>query len=251
MTNFNLPSGVTITKPSQVSYPELFLLYGQAGSGKSWLAASASELPGIGKILIVDTEGSAAGTVAEFSDAKVDIARVTNYQQFNDVMNQLFDPEVKHAYGAVVVDTFDVAQDWAVDHFTNTAPKGRSGEVDGFAVWRLVKEWSETVARGMKAMEPLGILVLHEREEKSKGGSVLTKIRLSGSARDVLPGIPDVVAYLTRGLNDDDEEETVAEFASQAGLVTKNRFRFPPKVADPSIPKLFKFIDDRKKKGGK
>lgn len=256
MTNFNLPTGTEVTKPSDVGYPELILLYGPPGGGKTYTAATASELPlpkGKHKTLIIDTEGSASGTIAEFDDAKVDIVRVYEHQQFNDILNQLFDPDVKHEYGVVIVDTFDVAQDRAEAYFDAKAPTGRSGEKDSFWKWARVKEWSEMVARGMKDLEAIGILVIHDREEKAKSGAITMKLRLLGSSRDVLPGIPDVVAYVTRELVEDDREETYAQFASQDGLVTKNRFRFPPKVEDPDIAKLFKFIDTRKtqKKDGK
>lgn len=256
MTNFNLPTGIKVTKPSESAHPELILLYGPPGGGKTYTAATASELPlpkGKHKTLIIDTEGSAAGTIAEFDDAKVDIVRVYEYQQFNDILNQLFEPKTQHEYGVVIVDTFDVAQDWAEDYFDEQSPLNDRGKKDSFWKWRKVKEWSELVARGMKAMDAMGILVIHDREEKATTGGIVTKLRLSGASKDVLPGIPDVVAYVTRGLNEEDEEETLAQFASQDGLVTKNRFRFPPKVADPNIPKLFQYINDRKtkKKDGK
>jgi hypothetical protein len=55
-----------------------------------------------------------------------------------------------------------------------------------------------------------------------------------------------VVAYLERVL-EGDEEVTLAQFASQDNKVTKNRFKFPPVVRNPSLPKLFKYIDDNKK----
>jgi hypothetical protein len=246
MTDFNLPSGVTISKPSQVAHPELFILYGRAGGGKTYLGASASELPHVKKMLIIDTEGSASGTLTDFSDEKVDIVRVKTYKEFAETMNAVFDADDAGTlpYDVVQIDTFDVAQDMAIKHFHEKSPG------DTRAAWGLVKEWSDTVARGMKNLKALGILVVHEREEKALSGGILARLRLSGSARDTLPGIADVVAYVTRELNEDGEEVTIAQFASQDGLVTKNRFRFPPAVEDPSIPALFKYIDDRKK-GGK
>lgn len=248
MTDFNLPAGVTVSKPSQVNYPELFLLYGPPGGGKTYLGATASELPHVKKMLIIDTEGSTAGTLTDFSDEKVDIVRVTTHEEFTAIMNAVFeaDEEGTLPYDVVQIDTFDVAQDRAVKYYMRTSP-------DKFAAWAAVKDWSETVAHGLKGIKAMGILVLHEKEEKALSGGIMARLRLAGQSADTIPGVPDVVAYVKRTLNDEDEEVTLALFASQDGLVTKNRFKFPPAVEDPSIPALFKYIDERTsaKKGGK
>lgn len=242
-------------KPSEVSHPELLLLYSRPGGGKTWLAATISEVPGVNKTLILDTEGSTHGTLTGFDDDKIDIipcrkdSKVESFQFLNTILDRLFDSTTAHTYDAVVIDTFDVAQDWAHAYYDATAPTSRSGEKDGFAVWGSVKQWSLDTAASLKRIKPYGLLVVHDREEKTKDGAIETRLNLLGSARDVLPGIPDTVAYLQRVVEGENSEEvTYGYFASQDGKVTKNRFHFPPVVRSPTLPALFQFID--KQKGG-
>jgi hypothetical protein len=54
-----------------------------------------------------------------------------------------------------------------------------------------------------------------------------------------------VVAYLERKVMDG-EPKTVAFFETDDNKVTKNRFKFPPKVLEPTIPALFAWIDKQK-----
>lgn len=240
-----------IKKPSEVSLPELILLYSPPGSGKSWLAASISEVEGVGRTLILDTEGSTVGAIADFDDDKIDIVNcqrdndIESFKFLNTILERLADSTTKHSWGAVVIDTFDVAQEWAHAYFEENAPIGRNGEKDGFAVWREVKAWSIDTARMLRRIEAYGVLVVHDREEKDKDGAVVTKLNLLGSAKDVLPGIPGVVGYLRRVL-EDGEEVTYAEFASQDNKVTKNRFKFPPVVKNPSFKALYEYIEKNK-----
>lgn len=241
--------GKYIVKPSEMSKPEFVLLYSRPGGGKTHLAASASELPDVRKILILDTEGSTAGTVADFDDDKVDIIPVSSIEQLDAILEKLFDPEIEHGWDAVVIDTLDVAQEWKIKQQQKIF--GTSG--DGvFAAWREVKEWTLWIGRGLKKMKPLGIAVFHDREEKDADGSIVTKLQLSGSAKDIFPGIPDVVVYLVRKIlhNDEtnqDEEHTIAYFASSDNKVTKNRFKFPPVMLDPSFPKMYELIAESRK----
>ena len=256
------------TKPDPLATPELWLIYSQAGSGKSWLASSAVDGPGEPKMLYIDTEGSTTGVVTGHKNwQNIDIVPVyemiaTDEEREKGITNgikrfkflrsllsekNLFSgKETKYDY--VVIDTFDVAQDYAIEYFQSEAfgVKNKQGEIDGFKVWGAVKDWTLDVAKGLKAMKPVGILVQHDREEKELSGAIVKKLALSGSAKDVLPGIPDVVLYLSRGLVEG-EETTIGYFASEDGKVTKNRFGFPSKVKNPTIPKLLKFIEYKNK----
>ena len=237
--------GKYVTKPSAASKPEFVVLYGRPGCGKTYLAATASELPHVRKTLILDTEGSTVGTLSDFDDDKVDIIRVTSFEMLDAILTKLNDPAAVHEYDVVILDTLDVAQGWAVDHFKKIAPMTRSGEQDGFWVWAKVSEWTvKEVGQDLRQAPYLAIAVIHEREEKSTDGSVVKMLKLQGSAKDTWPGLPDVVAYLERKVLDG-EPQTVAYFETEDNKVTKNRFRFPPKVLSPTFPKLFEFIDKR------
>lgn len=253
---FNLDDVLTkyVKKPSEKANPELALLYGRPGCGKSWLAASISRVPGFKKILILDTEGSTTGTISDFDDSKVDIVDCRRdtpaeaFQFLNTILEKLFDSNNKHSYDAVIIDTFDVAQDWAKDYFTATTPKNDRGKTDGFAVFGALKDWSVSVASNLKRIPPMGIMVVHEKSDKDQDGGLVVGLNLVGGAANVIPGIPDTVAYLQRVL-ENDEEVTYGYFATQDGKVTKNRFKFPPVVKNPSFDKLFKFIEGKTKNG--
>ena len=119
--NLNDVLGKYVKKPSELARPELALIYGSSGSGKSWLAASTSQIPGINKVLILDVEGSCSGVLAGFDDDKIDIVdcrRETpaeSFQFLNTILERLFDAKTEHSYDVVVIDTFDVAQSDAAD----------------------------------------------------------------------------------------------------------------------------------------
>lgn len=245
---FNLEDKLSkyISKPSEASTPEFLVLYSRPGGGKTHLAASASELPGVRKTLILDTEGSTVGTLSDFDDEKIDIIRVDSFDMLEAMLDALFDKNAEHEYDVVILDTLDVAQGWAVDHFKEVAPITRGGEKDGFWVWEQVSKWTvNRVGYSLRNAPFLAIAVVHEREEKDADGGLFKALKLQGSARDVWPGIPDVVAWLERKVVDG-EVATIAYFETEDNKVTKNRFHFPPKVKNPSIPKLFEFIEKRK-----
>lgn len=253
MTDFSLDLTKYTTKPSQRAHPELMLFYGRPGCGKTWLAASASELPEVKRVAILDTEGSTVGTLTDFDDDVVDIISTEkdtpedSFIFLNTILDKFFDSNETHPYDVVIVDTFDVAQDQAKAYFMRNAPLTKSGEKDTFAVWRNVQEWSEKVARGLKRMKALGILVVHEKKDTDEDGKTTIQLKLAGAAKDVVPGIPDSLAYLRRVM-EGDEEVTLAYFATDDNKVTKNRFGFPPVVRKPTIPGLFRFIDSKKEK---
>lgn len=266
-------------KPDPVAKPELWLLYSQAGSGKTHTASGAVDISDDTKVLYIDVEGSTPGVVTNHKNWRnIDIVPVYEMTASDEERAQGITNEIKRfkylrtllsekylfsgketKYDYVVIDTFDVAQDYAIDFFereAQIAADNLGGEVNGFSVWADVKKWTLSVAKNMKSMKPVGILVQHDREEKAKSGAIVKKLALSGSAKDILPGIPDVVLYLERRLvkeptKDDPNntvEVTVGYFASEDGKVTKNRFGFPAKVKNPTIPKLLELIE---KKAGK
>jgi hypothetical protein len=241
-----------VTKPSALDTPELILAYGQPGCGKSYLSGTSASIPGVKKVLYLDTEGSTVGVLARLDNSeRIDVIRIdqhdTPFEFLEAILNQLFQKGANTTYDVVVLDTYDVAQDWAIAHFESIAPTGRSGETDGFWVWGEVKKWSIWVAKGLKSIKPLGIMVVHDTEEKTKSGTITKRLLLSGKAKDIVPGIPDTVIYLERKIIDG-TAQTTAYFGTDDNKVTKDRFEFPPVVWDVTLPALYKYIADQKLK---
>ena len=88
-------------KPSDVRYPGLVMLYGRPGSGKTWLAASVSELDSVNKVLYIDTEGSTEGTLVGFDDAKIDILNIPKtVRNINDSADGSQVPKIHIGLGA-------------------------------------------------------------------------------------------------------------------------------------------------------
>lgn len=236
-----------VTKADPLDKPELVLMYSRAGSGKTHTAATASGIPGVKKVLYFDVEGSTVGVLNNFDEEKIDIVRLDKMD--NGI--QIFDAALKKlakgdatGYDVIVVDPLDVLQDKKIKQL-----QGRG--LEGWDVWREVAEWSTTVASTLKKIEPLGILVVHEREEKSESGAILSKLRISGSAKDTLPGIPDLIIYCERLLDNSDDgdgkEHTYGYVASSDKKVTKNRFGLPPVIKDVTLPGIWQFIDNKGK----
>lgn len=239
-----------VKKPAALNEPELLLLYGQPGCGKTHLAGTVADLPDIKKVLYLDIEGSTTGVLARLDNgAKIDVIRIDQHETpflfLQAILAGLFENGAETEYDAVVIDTFDVAQNMAEDHYEEIAPRGKSGEPDGYWKWAEVKRWSVDTANGLKRIKALGIMVIHDTEEKTSSGALTKRLLLTGKAKDLVPGIPDVVAYLERKIIDG-SAQTVAYFGTDDNKVTKDRFDFPPKVLGATIPSLYKYISEQK-----
>lgn len=245
MSDFFSKLSNMVTKPSVANEPEFLLLYGRPGGGKTYLAATISRVPGVNKVLIVDTEGSTVGTLNGFDDDKIDIVRVTDFATFNAVVNGLVEAGDENPYDAVIIDTFDVAQDWAIEEYENDGLHvNQRGDLDGFAVWRSVKAWTLRIANDLRNAPFKVVTIFHEVEDKQANGAMKKNIDISGAAKNKFPGVPDVVVYLERKVVKG-VAKTVAYFETDDNRVTKNRFGFPPVWEDVSLDDLYAYTHKR------
>ena len=258
--------------------PESALIVGSFGQGKTYMAATAIDLPGVKKGLYIDTEGSTVGVV---KDPKWSIIRVDKYpsperlqaiatarkisvdevdieeerfrfldQLLSSGPRGLFHPNSKTDFDVIVIDAVDVAQRFAKYHFMygDGIEYSDRGAVDSFKGWDHLGSWLRRIAEGMRRHPAFGVFVAHESEKQAKSGAIVPTVALQGALKEELPGLVDMVMRIERTLEEGDDgndvKVTYGTFLSADKDPAKDRFDFPPVVKNPSFPALFKYIDD-------
>jgi len=98
-----------IKKAEALNVPKSILIYGDPKNGKTWLAASASELEQFSPVLLVDVEGGASAIARDWKN--VDVIQVDTHAQLDSVLEGLLTTD--HKYKTVIIDTLGVAMDRA------------------------------------------------------------------------------------------------------------------------------------------
>lgn len=243
-----------IVKPDRLSEPEMILLYGPPGGGKTWLAHSISEVEGLYPVLSIDTEGSTQGTIDDFDKDRIDVIRPqvvfpkNEYIGTRTVIEGLLEKE--HKWKTVIIDVADVLQEWSIAEGKQTG--------DGFAQWNFthdeltappnLKKGVRGLFHRLKAADFLTILVIHDKQESLNEEGTLTygTVQWQGQGKTKIGGIPDMVGYVTRDTNSGGVSKTTLHSAPTKKFLAKNRFNLPAKIEDPSMAKIYEMIRNRK-----
>lgn len=236
-TNFpELAFAKFIKKADQLNAPKSILLYGDPKNGKTWLAASASEVEALSPVLLIDVEGGASAIARDWRD--VDVINVESHQQLDQVLEGLITTE--HKYKTVIIDTLGVAMDRA-EKFFGEKPENKNNK---FGKWGELKEWTNKTVRALHSAPFLAILIAHAQDEKDEQtGAVKVMPMLPGSAKNTLPAIPDIIGYMTAEKTEDGVKR-VLNLQSSDRLVSGNRFGLAPKLYEPTMKKIIDKINE-------
>ncbi|CAB4149033.1 phage_P_loop, phage nucleotide-binding protein [uncultured Caudovirales phage] len=230
-----LPFEQAIKKASALNAPKTILIYGDPKRGKSWLAASASEIAELSPVLFIDTEGGSSAIARDWPD--VEVIDGDTHEKLDVIITSLLTQ--KHKYKTVIIDTLGVAMDRA-EKFFGDKPENRNNK---FGKWGDLKEWITDTTRKLHSAPFLSILVAHGQDEKDdQTGAVKTVPMLPGSAKNTLPAIPDIIGYLSAEADGQGSIHRVLYLQSSDRLVSGNRFGLPAKMVDPSILKIMQAI---------
>lgn len=223
-----------IKKAEALNAPKSMLIYGDPKTGKTWLAASAAEVEELSPVLLIDIEGGASAIARDWKD--VDVIAVDSHEQLEAVLDGLLTTE--HKYKTVILDTLGVAMDRA-EKFFEAKPENRGNR---FGKWGDLKEWVTQTARKLHAAPFLSIMLAHAQDEKDEQtGAVKIVPMLSGSSKNTLPAIPDIIGYMTGEIAEDGIHR-VLYLQSSERLVSGNRFGLPGALPDPSMKKIINTI---------
>lgn len=251
MSDFELDLSKFAANLEENLKPELLAFTGPYGSGKSWIAASASEVDELGPVLYIDCEGSTTGTIKQFKDNPITVIKVKERfpgSEWGFIEKMFGSPKKpggdlftkKHPYKTIVIDPLNTVFEWAK----------AAGDVpgDGFAKWNFVHDMFTHPDTGLlarlKAADPLGIVILHEKVEGGEGdGPALATFRWQGQGTSQLGQAPDAIIYLTRDTNNKGESTTTAWTRPTKRNQAKNRFDLPHKIENPSMKKIYELIE--------
>lgn len=242
---FNL-SEYAWTPPSGPTLPELILLYGSYGSGKTYCGLTASQVEELSPMVVLDLEGSTTGVIDNFDQSKITIIRPKERwpgKEWAATCKVLDDLLTKpHGYKTVMVDPLNTMFEWG------KVAGDKPG--DGFAKWNFVHE--KFTADGgyisrLKAAPFLAVLIVHDEQTTGEDdGPKFADFRWQGQGRAMLGQYPDLVGYITRDTNSAGVSTSTLMTAPTKRNNAKNRFGLPAKIVDPSLPKIYDMIKEDK-----
>ncbi len=231
MTEADFLAGVK--KATSVDKINSAIFFGEYGTGKTWLAASAEEIEDYAPVLIVDIEGSAAGVGRKYPN--VDIITADSFAKLEVIKYQLLNNE--HPYKTVIFDTLNVAQNRAKTKFKADFPGNT------FGMWDALGEWTLDFVRSMHHAPFMAIFIAHPQVDKDENtGRITRTVKLAGSARTEVPTVPDLIGYVSFGTDDNGNEVRTLQVGRSSAVVTKNRFGIDEVILNPTITEIQKAI---------
>lgn len=209
----------SIVKASDVDKINSMIIFGEYGTGKSWIAASADDIEDYAPVLAVDIEGSFAGVGRRYPN--VDIIKADTFEKLEFIKKQLLTEE--HEYKTVIFDTLNVAQKRAKSYFKTQYPNNT------FAMWDALAEWSLDFVRSMHHADFLSIFIAHPQVDKDDNtGKITTTVKLAGGARSEVPTVPDLIGYAFYTADDEGKRIRALQVDGTQNVVAKNRFGLQP-----------------------
>ena len=233
------------------------LFHGESGTGKTSILSSACFDPRTAPILVLDYEGGAPIRFAKCPKGSYTIRRVSSIADLNTYYDYLSKGD--HPYKSVAIDSVTEVQKLGLAEFVYGP--GTNARTFKDTVVNLktaeIQHWGRSanqIGMLMRFFRDLPIhsffttLTVLEKDELT--GQIKYKIALPGKQADEVPGIPDIVGYLTTQKNPADrtQEERVILFQPSSKWVAKDRtdalgtgirYNFGDKIITTMLDKIY------------
>jgi hypothetical protein len=243
---------LVVTPAGEQKFSLNMLIYGRSGVGKTRLAASASEVPEMSPVLLIDVEGGTFSIRDVYPD--VDVLRVRDWLEMQEVYNQLYDG--KHPYKTVILDSLTEMQKFSmmnimIELLKDPRNSDRDPDIPS------IREWGkniEQIRKMVRAFRDLPIstiftaLVVEDKNQKT--GAIEKRPSLSGKLSGEVAGFLDIVSYyyvkpvpITGTTPVQYDQQRLLLSTATEDIVAKDRSdRLPTVVQKPTMAVLLDYI---------
>lgn len=239
--------GIELKGPDELPTTTGIALYGDPGCGKSWLAASAVEVPELCPVLFLDTENSAAAVAEKYrGNPNLKVASLKDWKQTREVIPRVL--KGGHEFKTVVLDTVNGIQTQLQLHMIRRAELKRQLQqipqskltpqqkdmLTQLAGVKLIENTNNSLGESTTTLADYGVLgtklaeiitsfmqaeffsifVTHTNVDKDeKTGKLSVQPDMSGKiARRELSGRPHILGHMTLTMDGEGNTGTVTRF---------------------------------------
>jgi hypothetical protein len=270
--------GVKRTSPFKITHPvrrERYLnacIFGEYGSGKTFLAASADDVPEMKNVLFIDVE---SGDLTLQSRPQLDVIQINTYSQLAKIyeflklhcqardegdiaklrqLDQTVCDEDRDPpqYRCVVIDSLSEVFRVCMYQLLGIKLGKQALDVEpdqpGYENWSKVTEMIRLLVRSFRDLNMHVIFVCSEKVSDEKGKKAAIGLNLPKALAAEVPGFLDVVGYLMVNTTGTEKGQMTTErrlcLSPGQAFLAKNRFTGfkDPYISEPSMAKVIQLI---------
>lgn len=217
------------------------LIYGPPGVGKTVLAGSASAVPEMGPVLLVDIEGGSLSLTHSYPN--VDVVRVKTWDEMQKVYDELHKGTT---YKTIILDSLTEIQKFSMQQIMAQLMReepGRDPDIAGQREWGKNIEQTRKFVRAFRDLEVNTIFTaLAQADKDPRTGLMLTKPSLNGKVANEVAGFLDIVCYYYMKMVDGEQKRLLLTQATDSQVAKDRSGKLPPVVESPTMSKLFQLI---------
>jgi phage nucleotide-binding protein len=232
---------LNIVKPTEISFMRS-LIFGGSGLGKTVFLGTANDFETTTPMLLLDFEGGSSS----LRGRDIDVVRVRDWNDYNEAYHHL--STQPHPYKSVGIDSVTETQTYALmEILRQESPNRKDDDVlqqqdYGKALIQLRK-----LLRSFRDLEMHVFFTALAQDDADPREGLVKKPSLAGKMADEIPGIVDVVAYLSitdLGDKKAPDPHRVLILKNYPRIRAKSRTphndeTIPDEIIDPTVEKLF------------
>ena len=230
-----------VTTPDKIEWLN-FLVYGEPGVGKTFLAGTAQDHKLTKPILFLDVEG---GTVTLRKRTDIDVIQLRSTNEIVEVHNKLR-VDNNGYYKTVVIDSLSELADLDMREVMRQMLQrqpNRDPDVADKREWGIVRTHMRKIVRAFKDLEMNTIMTaLALKEKDDTTGAVTIYPQMSGKLKTEIPGFFDVVGYMYADAKGDVINRRI-QFQKTQKVTAKDRTAsFGTFLEDTTIPQMYDLL---------